>query len=74
MSKDGRHPPKKDKRIEIRVDPDLYDRATERAHIFGGLSAVIRAMLKMFASGENNFDPEDLADAHRRAKKEPRKK
>lgn len=74
MSRNSRQPPKRGKHLTIRIDEDLYEKANERARFFGGLSAVMRAMLRMFASGENNFDPEDLAEENTRAKKEPRKK
>jgi antitoxin component of RelBE/YafQ-DinJ toxin-antitoxin module len=56
-------------RIGLRVDADLYRAAYEKALQYGGLSAVIRAMLRKFVKGEANFDIDDLADENRRAPK-----
>ena len=67
-------PPRKDKHLDVRIDADLYEKAKERARPFGGLSAVIRAMLRLFAQGERNFDIEDVARENERAPKKPRKK
>jgi hypothetical protein len=61
----------REERINLRVSVDLYRAAYEKALQYGGLSAVIRAMLRKFVSGTINFELEDLADENRRAKKSP---
>jgi hypothetical protein len=46
-------PPKKGSVLPpIRVDEELHTEASQRAQQFGGLSAVVRALLKMFVAGE----------------------
>jgi|GEM_PF-3731941 len=64
--------PRREERIAFRLSADLYRAAYEKALQYGGLSAVIRAMLRKFVSGTVNFDIEDLADENRRAPKLPR--
>ncbi len=59
----------REERINLRVDADLYRAAYEKALQYGGLSAVIRAMLRKFVKGKINFDLDDLADENRRAQK-----
>jgi hypothetical protein len=41
----------------------------EKARPYGGLSAVIRAMLRAFVKGERNFDVEDLVEENTPASK-----
>lgn len=73
MADSGKKPPRKGKHLNVRIDDDLYDAASERAKPYGGLSVVVRALLSIFASGERQFDPEDIARAAERAPKPPRK-
>jgi hypothetical protein len=63
----------RDEYIHLRVDAELKEQATEKARIYGGLSGVLRAMLKAFVGGERNFDPEDLASEHTQAPKRRKK-
>ncbi len=67
-------PAAREERINLRVGADLYRAAYEKALQYGGLSAVIRAMLRKFVKGSVNFDMEDLADENRRAQKASRDK
>jgi hypothetical protein len=64
----------REERIGLRVDAELFRAAYEKALQYGGLSAVIRAMLRKFVEGTINFDLEDLADENRRAQKGQRSK
>jgi len=58
-----------DEHINLRVSADLYRAAYQKALRSGGLSAVIRAMLRKFVEGTINFDLDGLADENRRAAK-----
>lgn len=64
-------PKKRSEQFGIRADKELLDAARAKAKPFGGLAAVIRAMLRMFVSGEHNFDPEDLRDERIAAPRPP---
>lgn len=66
----------RNKKINLRLDSELYDQAMGKASGYGGLSAVIRAMLRKFVKGQQNFDIEDLAEENMPASKPrpPRKK
>ncbi len=55
-------PPARDVQINVRLDRKLHKDAKEKARPYGGVSAVIRAMLRAFVNGERNFDIEDLAE------------
>jgi hypothetical protein len=65
-------PAPREQRINLRIDFDLYQAAYQKALQYGGLSAVIRAMLRKFVKGKPNFDIADLADENRRAAKQGR--
>jgi hypothetical protein len=67
-------PDVRDERINLRVSADLYRAAYQKALRYGGLSAVIRAMLRKFVEGTINFDLEALDDENRRAPKGSREK
>ena len=71
--KTAQRPAIREERINLRVSVELYRAAYEKALQYGGLSAVIRAMLRKFIKGAVNFDMEDLADENRRAPKATRK-
>jgi hypothetical protein len=64
--------PKKDKYIGIKMDSALAANAAKRAKRFGGLSAVIRALLRLFLSGE--LDSPLQAMTPKEKKRPPRKK
>lgn len=74
MADNSDSPPPRDKQINIRIDEDLYLRAKDRAKFMGGISAVVRAMLRMFAEGERNFDVDDLSREVSKAPPKSRKK
>jgi hypothetical protein len=65
----GSKPAPRTHQINLRVDEALYQAAVEKALQYGGLSPVVRAMLRKFIKGAANFDMEDLADENRRASK-----
>ncbi len=44
-------PSAKDKRINLRIDAELFDAATEQASHQGGVSVVIRALLRKYVEG-----------------------
>lgn len=50
------------RRLAIRIDEPLFLAAFERARQYGGLSAVIRAMLRAFVRGEGTFTLQDLSE------------
>ena len=53
--------PKRDRHLNVRVDDNLYKAALDKAKPYGGLSVVVRAMLRAFTSGERNFAIDDIA-------------
>lgn len=71
-------PGHKDKRIEIRIEPDLADRAARKANAHGWtVSAVLRALLRLWTD-EDLIDPQaignEVSQATGRAAKRPRVK
>ena len=60
-------PKHKDERIEVRVDPDLKRRALKKAKKYGGLGAVLRALLRLWLDG--SIDPDLIKPEKRRAPK-----
>lgn len=64
-------PKKRGEQFNIRADKELLDAARKKAQPYGGLAAVIRAMLRLFVSGEHNFEPEDLRDERIAAPRAP---
>jgi hypothetical protein len=44
-------PQPKEKRINLRIDAELFDAATDQAVPQGGISVVIRALLRKYVSG-----------------------
>lgn len=59
-------PKKKDKMFPVRMDEDLYLAASRRAKRFGGLAAVIRALLKLFVQGELDSPLQTMTPEERR--------
>ena len=70
-----RQPPKKkDERIEIRVDPELANRAREKAESRGWtLASVLRSLLELWVD-EDVIDPKDVGRSSARAKKSKKPK
>ena len=61
-------PPKhKDAKFELRLDPELKKAALIKARKHGGLSAVLRALLRLWM--DEQIDPELIGQEHRRAPK-----
>jgi hypothetical protein len=68
-------PPRRDKRIDVPVDPDTYDRALKKAGKLSRLRAVIRAFLDLWADNEIQEVPEEeIVKQERRAKKRKKPK
>ena len=60
---------KKDKKIEVKLDPDLYDQANKYADGHGvSLSAIIRALLRIVSDPQ---DPKPLPPGVDQEKKRP---
>ena len=64
-----KEPPHRYKRLNVRIDEETYETLQEKASVHGGISAVIRAMIRTFIRGKRNFALEDLAEEHKRAPK-----
>ena len=70
-----RTPRKKEKLVQIRVDPELHARAQEKARQNGWtLSSVLRAFLELFAEEGPGMDPKDIGRASTPAPRSGRKK
>jgi antitoxin component of RelBE/YafQ-DinJ toxin-antitoxin module len=55
--------PKRGKIMHVRIDDDLFEAAMKKARRYGGISPVVRAMLRRFvAETEPNFDLADLEE------------
>ena len=68
-------PKKKEKLVQIRVDPELHAKAKEQAKKHGWtLSSVMRAFLELFATEGPGLDPKDIGRAAESAPKSGRKK
>jgi hypothetical protein len=53
--------PRRDKIMHVRIDVDLLLAAMKKSRRYGGISPVVRALLRRFvASPEPNFDLADL--------------
>jgi len=66
-------PKRKEERIELRVDPELAERARQKAEKYGwSISSVIRALLSLWTD-EDVISSQDVGRHAKRAKK-PRKK
>jgi hypothetical protein len=53
-------PSRRDKTINIRIDPELYEQATSKAE-WAGVAAVVRAFLRGYVRGAVEPPQEDLA-------------
>jgi antitoxin component of RelBE/YafQ-DinJ toxin-antitoxin module len=68
--------PHRGKIMHVRIDADLFLAAMKKARRYGGISPVIRAMLRRFvASQDLNFDITDLEEENTPAERpgRPRK-
>lgn len=64
-------PPFKAKKIEIRVDSELAKRAQQKALRYGGLSAVVRALLRQWVERDAiTLTEDDIARENERAPKD----
>ena len=54
--------PKREKQVNIRLDLELFKVASEKARALGGLSVVIRTLLRRFVDGKINLRKEDVVD------------
>jgi len=52
----------RESRINLRIDADLYRSAFEKARALGGLSVVIRTLLRWFVDGRVSLKREDVVD------------
>jgi hypothetical protein len=64
----------KSKYLNLRIDAELYALASKLAGPFGGLSAVMRALLRLFVSGAVTLTSEHILQEHRRSPKKARKR
>lgn len=65
-------PPKhKDEKFQVRLDPDMAREAKERAAPHGGLSAVIRALIRLWL--DEGIDPNAIGQETRQAPKRKKK-
>jgi hypothetical protein len=75
----SRTPPKngstkpKDKKLIIRIETDLAETAQRKALRHGGLSAVVRALIRLWVE-KDIVTAEEIARANERASKRPPKK
>jgi hypothetical protein len=53
---------KREKQVNVRLDLELFKAASERARALGGLSVVIRTLLRRFADGKIVLRKEDVVD------------
>ena len=68
-------PNQKDNELKIRIDAEMARQAKFKAAAYGGLSVVIRALLRAWLdSGRVTLTAEDILREHNRAPKSPRKK
>jgi Arc/MetJ family transcription regulator len=69
--------PPKEVKLQVRIDDDLYQAAMQKAEGLGGLSAVVRALIRAWVAHRSPSDADVLAErvpaAYRRARK-PRRK
>jgi len=62
-------PGKKGRRVDVRIDPNLYDEAARKAESRGwSLSSVIRALLALWVQ-EDVLDPRDVGLQRKHASK-----
>lgn len=66
-------PPGKDEEIKVKLDSDLAARAKQKALRYGGLSAVVRALLRAWIERDIIAD-DDIAVENLRAAKRSRKR
>jgi len=52
----------RDKRVETRIDAGLLQAAAEKARALGGVSVVIRALLRLFVEGKITLRREDVIE------------
>jgi hypothetical protein len=53
---------RRDRRLEIRLDPELFDLISSEADKYGGASVITRALLRKFARGEVKLTKDDLVE------------
>ncbi len=68
-------PPPKQVKVQIRLDAALADKAADKAAPLGGLSAVIRAMLRRWVEKGGVISDDDVISEliHAPRRREPRK-
>jgi hypothetical protein len=53
-------PQRREKRLEVRLDPDLFQTVSLRSVDLGGVSVLVRALLRKYAAGEITLSAEDF--------------